>query len=183
MSHSDTKSSIFPQINLTSVPKFLENTDTYLTSSTMKGINKGAAVGAAMLSLSALEASADKVQLASSEQLLSPEVAEIVQHYEDCIDAAVAKASTMKTDKLKEKVFNGKRKGCDRQFTAHMGILEANEEQAELRAEQDELRAEQLELDNRIASLRAQNDQLDEQIAQENQKQADSKARMSDLRA
>lgn len=80
---------------------------------------------------------------------------QIVENYQDCIEAAVAKAGSMKSAALKEKVFNGKKKGCDRSLNAELGIVSENQKQTDLRAEQiaSEARIAQI-TDNLIAQAK-----------------------------
>ncbi|KAB7613638.1 hypothetical protein F9L33_09675 [Amylibacter sp. SFDW26] len=56
----------------------------------------------------------------------------VLAEYQTCIDEAQEKASTMKTTTLKEKIFMGRVKACDRKRDAQIELIEIDQEFAKI---------------------------------------------------
>lgn len=64
-----------------------------------------------------------------------PTIVGVMEAYRSCVQAAASKAAAMKSAKVREKVFSGQMKGCDRSRIAGLEIAAADDEQAALRSE------------------------------------------------
>jgi hypothetical protein len=69
---------------------------------------------------------------ATGGQSLAEDLAPILAEYQICIEEAQAKAGAMKTATLKEKIFMGRVKACDRKRDAQIELIAVDQEFARI---------------------------------------------------
>lgn len=83
----------------------------------------------------------------------NPAIVQALDEYEACLENAVSKAASMKTAKLRQKVFHGKSKGCERKLAAELSIAREQQLQADLRSETSWLVSERDAAKREIAQI------------------------------